>query len=710
MRVDSRKFLSVGVLVLLSTLAVNGATSKEAAIVKDVSFSNNGDSLEAKITASDETKYTYFELQQPRRLVIDFRGIQNTISFKERRIDAAGVERVRTSLFSDKSRKATRIVFDLNRDVRYRLIEDGGGVVRIVFGDNARAPENQTAGPVIVPANAPKPPLSQALLAMIPVSEPEAPSIPERLPSVRLQSPLLTPEITVPAAVPPAPPAPVVTAEPLAASAPVAAAPATKIPTVTVRPTPAPTQAQAPSPVMAAADSSLFPQTQVTVVPPTAPQVPTNPTPIPQYTGELVSLDLRDVNVKDFFALISELSGLNVVLDPNVNGTVTLRLTDVPWDQALDVVLKNYQLGGQLQGNVLRIATNSTLQQEQQNQKALRDAQDLAAPLDTRTFILNYTKAAEVSTTLKNLTSTRGQIIVDARRNALIIKDIPSQFTNLESMVKFLDTPAQQVEIQARLLQANKSFSRDIGNQLGLLIGNQSGNILTGLPGQVSPFQRTPPPRASTGSGLPLLANFPAAASAGLSFLIQPGGDVLLDEIIGAAEARGTARLISRPTVTTMNNTPATIQQGTQIPVQTNVNNTITVQFTSFALQLQVTPQIAEAGTILLTVNITNSQPDFARAVNGIPSVASQSAQTQVLVQDGGTAVIGGILVDTDTINVRQVPGLGNLPLIGNLFKETNTAKSTAELLFFVTPRIKPMDAISVLSPGVDLTPVPQQR
>jgi type IV pilus assembly protein PilQ len=695
MRVDSRKFLSVGVLVLLSTLAVNGATSKEAAIVKDVSFSNNGDSLEAKISASDETKYTYFELQQPRRLVIDFRGIQNTISFKEKRLDRAGVERVRTSLFSDRNRKATRIVFDLNKDVPYRVIEDGGGIVRIVFGDTARAPGNQTAGPVIVPTNAPQPALPPSILAMIPVSQPEPPSVPARLPSVKLESTLLTPEVTAPST-------PVVI--PVAAALPAAAA----TPTVTVR---AP-QTPAQSPAMAAADASLFPQTQVTVVPPTAPQVPTNPTPIPQYSGELVSLDLRDVNIKDFFALISELSGLNVVLDPNVSGTVTLRLTDVPWDQALDVVLKNYQLGGQLQGNVLRIATNGTLQQEQNNQKALRDAQELAAPLDTRTFVLNYTKAQEVSTTLKNLTSARGQIIVDARRNALIIKDIPTQFSNLESMVKFLDTPAQQVEIQARLLQANKSFSRDIGNQIGLLVGNNGGNILTGVPGNVSPFTRTPPPRVTSqgGSSLPLIANFPAAATSGLSFLIQPGGNILLDEIISAAEARGTARLISRPTVTTMNNTPATIQQGTQIPVQTNVNNTITVQFTNFALNLTVTPQIAEAGTVLLTVNITNSQPDFARAVNGIPSVASQSAQTQVLVPDGGTAVIGGILVDTDTINIRQVPGLGNIPLIGNLFKETSTAKSTAELLFFITPRIKPIDTISVLSPGVDLTPVPQQQ
>jgi type IV pilus assembly protein PilQ len=231
------------------------------------------------------------------------------------------------------------------------------------------------------------------------------------------------------------------------------------------------------------------------------------------------------------------------------------------------------------------------------------------------------------------------------------------------------------------------------------------------VPGNISPFTRTPQPRATTGGGLPLVADFPAAARAGLAFLIQPGGDILLDEIITVAEARGTAKLLSRPKVVTQNNVAATIEQTTQIPVQTNVNNTITVQFQRFGLNLNVTPQITEADTVLLSMTITNQQPDFARAVNGIPSVASQSATTQVLVPDGGTAVVGGILVDQDILNIRQVPGLGSLPVIGTLFKNTSTAKSTAELIFFITPRIKPLDAISVLVPGDDSGSArPQQR
>ena len=171
----------------------------------------------------------------------------------------------------------------------------------------------------------------------------------------------------------------------------------------------------------------------------------TTPTPIPQYQGELISMDIKDYDIKDFLRLISEISGLNVVLDPSINGSVTQKLTDVPWDQALDVVLKNYNLGGQLQGNVLRIATNGTLQQEQAAQKALRDAQELATPLTTRTFTLNYTKAEAISTILRSLLTTRGSIIQDPRRNALIITDIPTQFSNLETMVRDQISGAQSM-------------------------------------------------------------------------------------------------------------------------------------------------------------------------------------------------------------------------------------------------------------------------
>ena len=419
------------------------------------------------------------------------------------------------------------------------------------------------------------------------------------------------------------------------------------------------------------------------------------PIPTPQYTGEIITLDLKAVDLRDFFRLIGEISGLNVVLDPTVAGTLTLLLRDVPWDQALDVVLRNNALGYELQGNVLRVATQATLQAEEDARAALRDAVELNADLVTRTFILSYTQAATVSATIQDLLSDRGTIITDARRNALIVSDVPTRFGRVDSLVSFLDTPSQQVELEARLLSATKNFSRNLGAQIGLLIGNNSQNVFGGIPGVTSPVARTP--TTALGPNLPLISDFGAPATSGFSYLLGAGGDILLDTIITAAEAKGTAKLLSRPRVTTQNNQAATVSQGTQIPVQTNVNNTITTQFLPFTLSLTVTPQITEAGTILLSATIENSTPDFARAVNGTPSVSTQQAQTSVLIPDGGTAVVGGILIDNDSVNVRQVPGLGNIPVLGHLFKSTQIIKSTSELLFFITARIKPANPLEFL-------------
>lgn len=424
----------------------------------------------------------------------------------------------------------------------------------------------------------------------------------------------------------------------------------------------------------------------------------------PQYTGEIVSFDLVGSDIRDFFRVIAELTGLNVVLDDQVQGPLTLVLTDVPWDQALDVVLRTHGLGYALEGNVLWIAPQEVLAAAEAARAAFREAQESNVPLETRPFVLSYAAAADASAAIANanLLSVRGTIFEDVRRNALIVTDVPGQFSRIESLIAFLDTPQPQVEIEARLLSATRSFARELGGQLGMVVGNNGRNRLTGSPAAGSPVVRVPAPGVSVDGGLPLVADFPAAADSGFSFLLGAGGDVLLDAIISAAEAAGTAKLLSRPRVTTQNNQPATVSQGTQIPVQTNVNNTISVEFIAFDLSLTVTPQITEAGTILLTADIVNSSPDFARAVGGVPSVASQRAATQVLIPDGGTAVIGGILVDNDSVQIRRLPGLGRIPWIGNLFRSTSTVQSTSELLFFITARIKPSDAPEFGMDGIE--------
>jgi len=409
------------------------------------------------------------------------------------------------------------------------------------------------------------------------------------------------------------------------------------------------------------------------------------------YNGEITSFDLKDLDLKDFFRLISSFSGLNIIVDPAVTGTVTMTMTSVPWDQALDIVLKNNQLGKELQGNVLRIAKLSTLQAEEAAVKDLQEAKNLTSDLIQKTYILNYTKADAVAATLTKMLSSRGAIIQEPRRNALIVADLPSQFAKLDRLVQFVDTPAQQVEIEARLLQANKSFSRELGNQLGLCLATR---VRTGCREWVrwdrAPFTRSPAPGVTAnGSSIPLSVNLPAAGTSGLSFLLGAGADIILDEIITAAEANGTAKLISRPKVVTQNNVPANIQQGTQIPVQTSQNNTVSVQFLQFCTAVERHAADHRCRDDHPASTDRNSAPDFAKAVNGIPSVTTQKAQTGgIMISDGGTAVIGGILVDSDSYNLRQVPGLGSVPLIGHLFKNTQVIKSTSELLFFITARI----------------------
>jgi type IV pilus assembly protein PilQ len=674
------------------TLAIQAASPKDTAIVSALELNSGSQSLEAKITMAEKSRYTYFELDSPRRLVVDFHGLKNGLNFTRKKVGAAGVEQIRTSFFDSKGRKATRVVFDLDPGVNYLVASDGDGVVRVVFGElSAPIPAAPTTPGVAIAANSPSSGTSatnsSSNSATVVKEVPAADAVPLNL--------IAGPPVLLPA--PQSGTSRVNLASLLAAVEPIAQQPAAAVQvSVGTAAPPAAQASQTPAPAPAPALPPISGGVQIISAAQAGAPVLTAPAQPQTFNGEMITLDLKDADFKDFFRLIGDISGLNVVLDTNVGGTFTLRLTDVPWDQALDIVLRNYNFGGVLQGNVLRIATAATLRNEETARRLEREAVANATPTIARTFVLNYTRAGDVATTLSasGVLSARGRVATEARRNAIIVTDVPVQFENIEKMVAFIDVAAQQVEIEARLLAANKSFSRELGSQLGLLVGANSGNVLTGAAGG-SPFSRTPTPRATIdGNGLPLLSDLPAAATSGIAFLLQPGGDILLDAIITAAEAKGTAKLMSRPKVTTQNNVPATISQGTQIPVQANVNNTISVQFLTFALKLDVTPQITEAGTILLTVQIENSQPDFARSVNGVPSVSTQQARTTMLVPDGNTMTIGGIYVDTDTLNIRQVPGLGSIPIIGNLFKNTQTIKSQAELLFFITPRIRPADPI----------------
>jgi len=420
----------------------------------------------------------------------------------------------------------------------------------------------------------------------------------------------------------------------------------------------------------------------------------------PKYTGEPISVNLKDVDLKDFFRLIHEISGLNVVLDPNVHGTLTIVLDDVPWDQALDIVLKNNDLARELEGNVLRIATVETLKHEADARRAQIESEALAVEKVSVTRFLSYAKAKDVIITVKKFLSQRGDVVADDRTNAVIISDIPKVIPVIDRLLTQLDRKTQEVEIEARVVAATRQFARDIGTQLGFAWGNghsavggaQSVGTSPITANGLTPGYITLPGSgaSSGGSTIPLFSNLGVTQpSSGLSF-VNASNNIRIDAILSMAESRGLLKVLSRPRVVTQNNILALVKQGVRVPIvtQAQLGGPPTVTYVDAFLRLTVTPQITSENTIFLNVDVENTTPNFGQEVQGNPELITQQATTQVLVTDGGTVVIGGVIQTQNSINVSQVPLLGNLPILGNLFKHTQVQTSNQELIFFITPRI----------------------
>jgi type IV pilus assembly protein PilQ len=417
----------------------------------------------------------------------------------------------------------------------------------------------------------------------------------------------------------------------------------------------------------------------------------------PKYTGEPISVNLKDVDLKDFFRLIHEISGLNVVLDPEVKGNLTIVLDDVPWDQALDIVLKNNTLARQLDGNVLRIATVDTLRKEAEGRRAQQEAEALAVEKVTVTRFLSYSHSKDVVPTIKKFLSQRGDVVSDDRTNAVIISDIPSVIPPIDRLLGQLDRKTQEVEIEARVVAATRSFARDIGTQLGFGWGNSPSAVGGASAAGISPIVvgNTPAPtylvNGSPGKvQIPLFSNLGAnSPTSGLSF-VNATNNIRLDAILTMAESRGLLKILSRPRVVTQNNIQAVVKQGVRVPIVTTaqLGGPPTTTYVDAFLRLTVTPQITVENTIFLNVDVENTTPDFGHEVLGNPTLITQQATTQVLVTDGGTVVIGGVIQTNNAINIGQVPLLGNIPWLGNLFKHQSVTSSNQELIFFITPRV----------------------
>ena len=617
----------------VATPASSAPVSGEPVLVEKVSVRPQQGALRVDIQSSGPLAYETRILSNPARLVIDLP--QSVLATRQRTVPVSHnlVAGLRMAQFQAEP-PVTRVVVDLKDMIPYKIDATPEGL-RVMLGASADAAT--------------------------------APVVPEKAPAERE----------------PARPEPVMVAS-LAPTVPSSVKPMAS--------NPSPTETTPKATLVAAAPPAANP-----ALPPAQATVPTAPptaAPSRKYSGEPISVNLKDVDLKDFFRLIHEISGLNIIVDPNVSGTVTMVLIDVPWDQALDIVLRNNSLGSSLDGNVLRIATLKTLKDEQEAQRDLAKARAEAVDPVTVPRTLSYAKAADLETVLKRFLSSRGEIIRDERTNTLIIRDIPSVIPDIDNLIKQLDRKSLQVEIEARVVSASRAFTREIGSQLATAFSTTGGRSVYGGALGPSPVTGgTPPPPLVSGDGdaLPLITNFPAAAATSGILFSHRSPNFALDAILTAAESRNIAKVLSKPRLVTQNNIRAEVKQGTRIPVQTVVNNTISTQFIDVVLKLEVKPQITAEGTVFLDINIENTSIDPGiQRINGIPALATQQTTTQVLISDGGTVVVGGVMVTNNSTNVQQVPLLGSVPVIGWLFKRTRVDTSTQELLFFITPRILP--------------------
>ena len=424
-----------------------------------------------------------------------------------------------------------------------------------------------------------------------------------------------------------------------------------------------------------------------------------------KYVGHPVSMDFQGVDLRSVLRTFAEISGLNMVIDPDVQGTVDIVLTDVPWDQALEVILRGNSLDYTVDGTIVRIAKIDTLRKEQDARTQLALSAANAGTLAVRTYALSYAKADQAAPLVKtSVLSPRGNVQIDPRTNTLIITDLPARLDTVQQLLSTIDRAEPQVEIEARIITTTRDYARALGVQWGFngrvnsTIGNTTGLAfpnngslggrvggLSGSGTQGSDVRDSGSNDVGTGVGLAV----PGAPSAVGLALGAINGAFNLDVALSALERSGKGRILSTPRITTQNNVEAEITQGVQIPVQTEANNTVTVTFKDAALTLKVTPQITAANTVIMQITLENASPGTPVGPNLIPSIDTQRAITRVQVNDGMTTVMGGIFVSREQFTQDRTPVLHRIPFLSWLFKRDDQTDSSRELLIFITPRIQ---------------------
>lgn len=399
------------------------------------------------------------------------------------------------------------------------------------------------------------------------------------------------------------------------------------------------------------------------------------------YSGKRISLDFKDADIHDVLRLIADIGNLNIITSDDVGGKVTVRLMNIPWDEALDVILKSKSLGRERMGDVIRVATVQTLQREKEAELAKQKAQQKLEPLKARLITINYAKADELTDQVKGMLSDRGTLNVDTRTNVLIVKDIEEVLDKAEKLVEYLDTQTPQVLIKSRIVEATTQARQGLGVEWGSQSEFSTGNAHpTGL---AFPY--------NLGFGGSVNVPGPSAPTGNLGFSFGSIGNISnLDLTLHVMESEGKIRILSSPKVSTLDNKEANIKQGVSIPITTRQEGgQVTTKYIDATLDLTVTPHITAEGSVLLQLAIKKEEPDWSNTnYLGEPAIIKKEALTEVLVQSNDTVVIGGVYTNKQSETVSKVPLLGDIPVIGWLFKQKEKSVERSELLIFLTPEI----------------------
>jgi len=654
-----------------------------------VTVVSTDDGAVLEVEGDGEFRYSFFSLDNPHRFVVDLDGVVNQSPQSAVQVGGSIVDRVRIAQFKPFPEPVSRVVFDLRRPSVPRLERTSDGLVVRFDGEN---------GPVMAETGAAEAEPEAEPEGMADVAQPSEPAEPEPEPAEEMETVDMAPEgeaaeesrsvASIQGGAgdvslqmdeteePQEPREPRRVAEPAPRVAPPPAGDELEV-----------FEAERQEPEQEEPEQPRIRRERVTPaagVPEGGSfEVQTVGESDTPYVGQRIDMSVREADVVEVLRMFAQISGLNVVIQPGIRGTVTVELTNVPWDQALEQVLKINGLGFELEGNIMRIAPVEQLRQEAEERQRLEQAKALSVPLNTIIKRLSYANANQVASLLRvrgGVLSQRGSVIVDGRTNTMIIKELPDFMDSVIAIIETLDTPEPQVMIEARIVETTKRFSRTLGISWS--------------------FAAEASAELGTNTGLEFPNNVDASGGVNLltggdnAFFGLTLGNVLnsfvLDARLQAAENEGLINILSAPKVATLNNQQASIQSGLQIPVQTVANNTVTVQFVNATLELRVTPQVTAEGTILMDISIAKREPQLAFAVQGASNapIATSEATTRVIVRDGGTTVIGGIYEVSTDQGEDRVPGLANIPIIGHLFRNKRQTDENEELLIFITPRV----------------------